>query len=405
MCTNENNEVVPESEGGTFEEKQKKVSVKYPKEARGLFAVAEVETEAGYEGRRLPPLNYTEQWIVGIKEWDVEFEKERRRVLPMTVKFGGVGKGYEDAPGANMIGASGEPRWKEAIKAQLHNRAGSGKSKALRCVTDLIDHMIEESKKLYAGTDMQDKFMIFHDALSTWYEGEAQEYIKQQHPGYADRFIRPVGTTAAGTIYNTGTISRPPGNSPENARGLDAYGFFDLEHAMSFNCALAHVYLFGDERRIFGQGTPRELWFLMEQTWSVVGAPSNARIAEDIEGWERVCQKIVAAEGCIVPDENFRTGRRERKMHGDGNRKTRLRTRDRISTQNSDLPVHPKLLHAYEILMGTTDDPAAADLLSRGKASASSSGTAKKPQRRRAGTRCDCAVCQSLNVVANGDNP
>ena len=35
--------------------------------------------------------------------------------------------------------------------------------KAVWCVTDLIDHT--ESVNLYKGTDMEDKFMMFHNAL------------------------------------------------------------------------------------------------------------------------------------------------------------------------------------------------------------------------------------------------
>lgn len=62
-----------------------------------------------------------------------------------------------------------------------------------------------------------------------------------------------------------------------------------------------------------------------------MGVPTNARITEDISGWERVCDKIIEDKGCIVPDENFRTGRRARKMHGEGGggHKTKLRKRDR----------------------------------------------------------------------------
>ena len=218
----------------------------------------------------------------------------------------------------------------------------------IRCVTDLVDHMILESKKLYAGTPQEHTFLLFHDALSTWYESEVQTYIKETYPGYEQRFIRPVGSTCAGTLYK----DRPPGNSPENARGLDSYGFADLEYAMSFNCALSWVYPYGDPRRIFNQGTPEQVWYLMEQTWTVVGAPSDDRIAEDIAGWERVVDKIIEANGCIVADENFRTGRRMRRIHGEGNRKTKLRKRDRKSTQHQELPVHPQLQDAYSILMG-----------------------------------------------------
>ena len=36
-----------------------------------------------------------------------------------------------------------------------------------------------------------------------------------------------------------------------------------------------------------------------------------------------MCDKIIEAKGTIVLDENFRTGRRVRKMHGEGDRKTK----------------------------------------------------------------------------------
>jgi hypothetical protein len=65
-----------------------------------------------------------------------------------------------------------------------------------------------------------------------------------------------------------------------------------------------------------------------------------------------VCDKIIEANGCIVPDEDFRTGRRARKMHGEGGRKTKLRKRDRKIAHLLDLPVHPALIGAYEDLLG-----------------------------------------------------
>jgi len=180
-----------------------------------------------------------------------------------------------------------------------------------------------------------------------------------KYPGWAARFIKPVGTTCAGTIYK----DKPPGNSPENARGLDSYGFADLENAMCFNCALSSVYPYGDPRRIFNQGTPRQVWHLMMETWTVVWAPSNARITEGISGWERVCEKIIEANGTIVLDENFRTGRRARKIHGEGNRKTKLRKREGKSTLSLALPIHPALMGAYEILMGFEGEGGTAEVV------------------------------------------
>ena len=88
--------------------------------------------------------------------------------------------------------------------------------------------------------------MMLHDALALRNEDEAQLYIKTRYPGFENRFIKPVGTTFAGTIY----LDMAPGNLPENALGLDSLGFVDLEYAMCFNCALAWHYPYGDARRI-----------------------------------------------------------------------------------------------------------------------------------------------------------
>jgi len=86
---------------------------------------------------------------------------ERRRVLLMKNNFGGVGKkGYEETVGATAIGASGDPIRKEEVRRELMTRSDH----AVRCVTDLVDHMILETQKLYKGTDM-----CFNCALSSVY--------------------------------------------------------------------------------------------------------------------------------------------------------------------------------------------------------------------------------------------
>ena len=37
---------------------------------------------------------------------------------------------------------------------------------AVRCVTDLLDHMTLENQKVYKSTDMKDRCMLLHDALA-----------------------------------------------------------------------------------------------------------------------------------------------------------------------------------------------------------------------------------------------
>ena len=78
--------------------------------------------------------------------------------------------------------------------------------------------------------------------------------------------MRPVNAA------DDGASSRP---LAKNTRGLDSFGFADLEYAVCFNCALAWHCPYGDARRIFGQGTLKEVWHLMEQTWTVVASPQT----------------------------------------------------------------------------------------------------------------------------------
>jgi hypothetical protein len=63
---------------------------------------------------------------------------------------------------------------------------------------------------------MEGRCMLLHDALAQWNEGEANAYLEVKYPGWAAHFIKPLGSTCAGTIHK----DKPPGNSPENSRGL-----------------------------------------------------------------------------------------------------------------------------------------------------------------------------------------
>ena len=56
-----------------------------------------------YDGRRLPPLSYSEQLVVELKTWNEEIEKERENAKAMKRKFGGIGLGYENQQGAMLL--------------------------------------------------------------------------------------------------------------------------------------------------------------------------------------------------------------------------------------------------------------------------------------------------------------
>jgi hypothetical protein len=342
-------------DGGVLPPRFARMTAKFEDEARGHFMVGVVpDTISGSavltsKGHKvIPPFNYTKQLVIGVKEFEKEIVAEERRVLPMTKKFGGVGKGYRDVPGALDLDENGVPKWKAAIIKTINMRSKNAK----RCVTDLIDYTIIGAKKMYDGTPMQDKWMCYADAMAAWGEKEAQDHLAKKWPDYAARFIRPVGLSRTGTtLKHVG----PPGNSPENARGTDSFGFAKLEAAMAFNMSLSSVYPYGDPRRIFSQGTPKEVWHLMSETWEYC-APSIESIVKDFEGWPRVAEKIAAAGGAWVHDECFRSGRRvirtDHKFGEGAIRKTKLAKRDRKSTIDKELIVHPALKEAEDILLG-----------------------------------------------------
>ena len=94
-------------------------------------------------------------------------------------------------------------------------------------------------------------------------------------------------------------------------------------------------------------GTPKAVWSTLDRVWKV--APTSAQIVADIDAFPDVLQKIVEAEGCVVPDEDLRRGRRARKADDSGNLTGRLRKRQRKATQ-MDFDLHPDCAPALAIL-------------------------------------------------------
>ena len=196
-----------------------------------------------------------------------------------------------------------------------------------------MDHVIAMSTLAYVGTTHEKDFIIYHDALSTWWEQGAQEHMAAR--GFRDRQWRCLGSTNADTRYALKLV----GDSPELCRALDAHGFADLGNAINYHVSVScSQYAVGDARR-FEMGTPPQVWSTMSRCWTV--APTSARIIEDIDALPGVLEKIIAANGCVVHDEFLRTGRRA--VSRDGARLTRnARSRQRIETCRA-CPRHPDI--------------------------------------------------------------
>ena len=128
----------------------------------------------------------------------------------------------------------------------------------------------------------------------------------------------------------------------------------DDKLAMEFNCSLASVYPLSDPRRIFKQGTPMELWHLMETTWTEV-APDSDYLVQDFSAFLDVARIVHANEGRLVPDLALRSGRRYlSKKHAGEKRKSNTKSRDTIATQMMP-KVHFSLEEAVEILYRPRD--------------------------------------------------
>ena len=269
--------------------------------------------------------------------------------MPLT---SGLGKGFKDQfPGADATNkklkdGTPEPNWRREVRKQIGMRT----KKPMRCVTDFMDHIIAQMKAKFDGTWYEDKWMVYHDALSAWTARESMEYLNST--GYADRFITIVGT-------NNDLVCRryknsKPGNSPEFSRGCDSFEFPKHKPAMEFNCSLASVYPYGDARRIFKQGTPTELWHLMETTWVEI-APDSASLVQDFLAFLPVARIVHENEGRLVPDLALRSGRRHMsKKHAGEKRKSNIKSRDTIATQVMP-KVHPSLEEAVEIMYKSRD--------------------------------------------------
>jgi hypothetical protein len=88
----------------------------------------------------------------------------------------------------------------------------------------------------------------------------------------------------------------------------------------------------------------------MEMTWMEV-APSSERVIEDVDRMLVVLDKIIAADGCVVPSELLRTGRRAMRVGGTMALGGKARKRQRIETLEAR-PHHPELEGAYALLVG-----------------------------------------------------
>ena len=107
------------------------------------------------------------------------------------------------------------------------------------------------------------------------WEHKAIAYLKEI--GWYNRFIKITGSNNLKVVkyYRDSVVV---GDSPENARALDSYGFSDLENSIKFHVAMTAALLPGDKKK-FQLGTPNHVWSAMERCWNVC-EPTSERIVQ-----------------------------------------------------------------------------------------------------------------------------
>lgn len=169
-------------------------------------------------------------------------------------------------------------------------------------VKDLIDHAIDEGNRLFAGTRFATTWVIYHDALSQWWEkgeGGAQEYLASR--GFAHRQWRARGATndLVAPHYRNCLM----GDSPE-LMPLDSSLFGDLIQKVAW-LVVTTGHMEGDDR--YTMGTPDEAWRAMVDAWDLV---PEERIRQDIGRFPSALKTIIAAKGAYVKDCDLRDGHR-----------------------------------------------------------------------------------------------
>eukprot|EP00732_Lithocolla_globosa_P000473 Lithocolla_globosa_v1_NODE_141_length_5757_cov_121.254121.p2 type:complete len:335 gc:universal NODE_141_length_5757_cov_121.254121:3013-2009(-) len=309
-------------------------SMKYPSDARACFGVAmRKKSDGTFEGVRCPPFPYTGCTVLGIKAYQKAEKAELARVRELGRQWGPVGHGYLERYREELVNE--QPRWQVELRQKLRGPLHT------ICITELMDHVVKHSKAVYAGTPAADTFLIFHDHLSQWWEADAQKYLHERH-GFRDRQLRCLGDVNKGTRYEGKLV----GDSPELCRGLDSHGFSDLKRSMDYHVAISSTYPITDSRR-FGMGTPQEVESTMFRCWTL--EPRSERIVEDILGLPRVLDKIIENDGCVVPDEFLRTGRRQRRADDKGDLQNKPIARQRKSTNNKTVLCHPDAVEARDL--------------------------------------------------------
>ena len=287
-----------EEDGGVLMEERPTTVAKYMKECRGMFGVMMKQEGDRLVGYRMDPFNYTLQKVIGPAKYKKKFWAEVKRVSELKTTGTSRSAHWKDA-GRGLPGGPYQAKYGDNWSDEVKKKIGSGQD-AVCNVTDLMDHAIAEGNRLFKHTPYEEDWVIYHDALSSWWSKGGQAHMETK--GFADRQIRGLGHTNVGTRYE-GSL---PGDTPEYMP-LDSNLFADLETAVRWNVAGTRM-LPRHHPDKFDLTTPSSAWSAVKRTWEY--SPTSDRIVQDIQRVFLAIDQVVEASGRAVDFETLRHGRR-----------------------------------------------------------------------------------------------
>ena len=190
-------------------------------------------------------------------------------------------------------------------------------------ITDYIEHMMMESRKIMRGTVHEDSWMIYHDSLSLMTAKRTKEWMRKKD--YLKRWILPSRDLYDDheDLKNYRSAMNPPGNSPE-LMPWDTHLNKDLH-----DCHDVHVlytkYLPDESDEKHCGSTPKRI--AKSYSRLVRHCPGSRRIMQDVNRIIESLQAIVEAQGVVVNGLGDRKGRRHQKLNEGESRRGGRRTR------------------------------------------------------------------------------
>jgi hypothetical protein len=234
---------------------------KFEDECRGLFGVCmlpKYETDqqppvgateddpSYYQGQRMKPFNYTGCKVVGGAAWARNVKSKFLHITELAT-FGKPGTIWATGGDTSWENNPFKRRYGDSWEVELRKTMRSAK---VVWINDLVAHTVSEGNRIYKGTTWEKPWVIYHDALSAWWDPGAQALLRKL--GMHKRQIRAWGPTAAATLEHacpiTGDVTilinkyrfKLMGDSPE-FMPLDRHLFNDLKLACKRNVSLTRM--------------------------------------------------------------------------------------------------------------------------------------------------------------------